>query len=216
MRDSMASEWADVAATRAGYDALAEKYAEIAAGEMDKRPFDRAMLRAFADVVRGTVAELGCGPGRIAAHLHGLGLDVFGIDLSPEMIRLARAAYPRLRFDQGTMEDLALADGALGGIVAWYSIIHTPPERIPAVFTEFGRVLADGGHLLLAFQAVDDATDVLAHDHAVAQAYWWSLRGLESRLRDAGFRPIARLWREGDPDERGPQGYLLATKRPES
>ncbi|MFI5778313.1 class I SAM-dependent methyltransferase [Nocardia sp. NPDC051570] len=211
MRDSRTSERADVVATRAAYDAMAERYAAFAAGEMAKRPFDRAMLRAFADVVRGRVAEVGCGPGRIAAHLAGLGLEVFGIDLSPEMIRLARATYPGLRFDEGTMENLDLPDASLGGIVAWYSIIHTPPERVPAVLTEFRRVLADGGHLLLGFKAVDDSVEVVPHEHAVAPGYWWSLRGLEKELRDTGFRPIARMSREPDPDENGPQGYLLAT-----
>jgi hypothetical protein len=51
---------------------------------------------------------------------------------------------------------LDLADGVLGGIVAWYSIIHTPPQRLPVTFAEFGRVLSPGGHLLLAFQAGDE------------------------------------------------------------
>ncbi len=43
------------------------------------------------------------------------------------------------RFDRGTMATLELADGALPGIVAWYSIIHTPPELLPVVFAEFHR-----------------------------------------------------------------------------
>ncbi|MDT7711983.1 MAG: hypothetical protein QOG46_672 [Pseudonocardiales bacterium] len=46
--------------------------------------------------------------------------------------------------------------GALGGIVAWYSIIHTPPEELPVVFAEFHRVLAPDGHLLLTFQVGDE------------------------------------------------------------
>lgn len=52
-------------------------------------------LRATADVY-DAVAELGCGPGRVTAHLRDLGLDVFGVDLSPVMIDLAREAYPEL------------------------------------------------------------------------------------------------------------------------
>jgi len=48
------------------------------------------------------------------------------------------------------MTALELPDGGLAGIVAWYSIIHTPPEHLPSVFAELFRVLAPGGHLALA------------------------------------------------------------------
>ncbi|WP_435827740.1 class I SAM-dependent methyltransferase [Nonomuraea dietziae] len=41
---------------------------------------------------------MGCGPGRVTAHLVELGVSSFGIDLSPAMIELARRAYPDLRF----------------------------------------------------------------------------------------------------------------------
>ncbi|MFD6998430.1 methyltransferase domain-containing protein [Streptomyces mirabilis] len=56
------------------------------------------MLAAFAEKVRdgggGQVADLGCGPGRVTIHLEGLGLDAYGIDLSPRMVaRRRRAAW---------------------------------------------------------------------------------------------------------------------------
>ncbi|MGN9846219.1 class I SAM-dependent methyltransferase [Nonomuraea sp. H19] len=62
------------------------------------------MLAAFAEFVRaggaGRVAELGCGTGRVAAHLRDLELDVLGVDLSPVMIDLDRQAHPDLRFEK--------------------------------------------------------------------------------------------------------------------
>jgi hypothetical protein len=61
---------------------------------------------------------------------HGLGLDAFGIDLSPTMIELARQAYPHLRFDVGTMTALDLEDNELGGILAMFSTHHTPPDEL--------------------------------------------------------------------------------------
>ncbi|MGY2060519.1 class I SAM-dependent DNA methyltransferase [Nocardia gipuzkoensis] len=212
MRDSVTDERSDVVATRDGYDAMAERYVAFVAGLMDRQPFDRAMLRVFADVVRGPVVEVGCGPGRITAHLDALGVEVSGIDLSSEMIRLARAAYPGLSFEVAAMESLDLPDRSLGGIVAWYSIIHTPPEHVPAILSKFARALTAGGHLLLAFQTVDEPVTVVAREHTVARAYWWSVPGLEEMLHDNGFSTVARMTRAADPDEKGPQGYLLATK----
>ncbi|GAB2634154.1 hypothetical protein GCM10027068_12000 [Prescottella soli] len=65
-------------------DAVAVRYAELARNELDTLPLDRAALAAFAELARATgsgpVAELGCGPGRVTAHLRDLELEVFGVD----------------------------------------------------------------------------------------------------------------------------------------
>jgi hypothetical protein len=57
----------------------------------------------------------------------------------------------------------------LGGVLAWYSIVHTPPELLLVVFGEFHRVLASGGHLLLAFKAGDERRHLeYAYGHALS------------------------------------------------
>lgn len=188
--------------TKAAYDAVATVYAERFSNILDTLPMERAMLAAFADLVRtGPVADLGCGPGHVTAHLHALGLTAFGIDLSTEMVAMARRAHPDLRFDEGSMTALDLADGVLGGILAFYSIIHTPPKELPVVFTEFHRVLAPGGHLLLGFFAGDDPLP-REFDHKVTLAYRWSPDSLMELLRQAGFVEVARLRREPHEGER--------------
>jgi SAM-dependent methyltransferase len=204
--------------TRTAYDAVAVRYAELFGGYLADLPLDRALIAAFAELVRaadaGPVADLGCGPGYVTAHLGGLGLNAFGVDLSPTMIELAREAYPDLRFEVGSMTALDIGDEALGGVLAWYSTIHTPPEELPAVLTEFHRVLAPGGHLLLAFFQADDDAEVLAQpfDHKVTTGYRWSLDGAAELLRKAGFTESARLSREPNEDERFPRGHLLVRR----
>src|ERR687893_415930 len=139
--------------TRASYDAIAADYANHFDGGPLSKPWDRAVLAGFADIVRaagaGPVADIGCGPGSVTAHLHALGVDAFGIDLSARMVAIARRTHPGLSFREGSMTALDLPDGTLGGVVAWYSTIHIPRERLAHVFTEFHRVLAPGGHALL-------------------------------------------------------------------
>ncbi|NUP27570.1 MAG: class I SAM-dependent methyltransferase, partial [Nocardia sp.] len=116
---------------------------------MAKRFWDRAVLTAFAESVGdgGLVADIGCGPGRIAGFLATQRTRVHGIDLSPEMVAVARKRFPEIDFDVGSMTALDIADGTRAGLVAWYSLIHIPPPERGGVLAEFRRVLRPGGKL---------------------------------------------------------------------
>ncbi|MFC8077988.1 class I SAM-dependent DNA methyltransferase [Streptomyces sp. NPDC057307] len=207
--------------TRAGYDAIAVDYDERFGSALDADPLGRAMLGTFAEYIQadgsGPVVEIGSGPGRVTAHLHGLGLDISGIDLSPAMVALARRTFPELRFEEGSMTDLDLPDGGLAGAVAWYSIIHIVPERLPLVFAQFHRVLAPGGHLLVAFQVGDEP---LHFDEAFGHPVFLDFRRLSpdrvtELLSQAGFQVTARLVREPYRHQLSsavPQAHLLARK----
>ncbi|MBM7773534.1 SAM-dependent methyltransferase [Actinokineospora baliensis] len=201
---------------KAAYDAVAAQYAELFSDSLRTRPLERALLAAFAELVlagdSGPVGDIGCGPGHVTAYLKALGPDTFGIDLSAEMVALARRAHPDLKFDEGDMTALDLPDASLSGILALYSVIHTPPPRLPAVFAEFHRVLARGGHLLLGFFACDDPVPQ-GFDHKVLLAYRWSPDTLADLLRRAGLVEVARLLREPHDGERFQQGHLLVRKR---
>ncbi|NUQ97418.1 MAG: class I SAM-dependent methyltransferase [Streptomyces sp.] len=141
-------------AVRESYDTVAADYLKQVKRPAELDPLSRALLTAFADAVRdgggGPVADLGCGPGLVTAHLAGLGLSVFGVDLSPRMIELARRTHPELTFAVGSMTALDIENDTLGGILAFYSTHHTPPEQLPLIYAEFHRTLAPGGRLMLA------------------------------------------------------------------
>ncbi|MFE3382609.1 class I SAM-dependent methyltransferase, partial [Streptomyces anulatus] len=149
-------------ATRDSYDTMAPAYVEFTRGELAAKPLERALLSTFAELAAAggglPVADIGCGTGRVTAHLRelGLGIDVFGIDLSPQMVAVAREEHPGLRFEEGSMLGLGLPDASLGGLLAWYSTIHVPDEELPRAFAEFHRVLAPGAHVQLGFQVGDE------------------------------------------------------------
>ncbi|WP_037973377.1 class I SAM-dependent methyltransferase [Streptomyces sp. NRRL WC-3742] len=142
-----------LAAVRTSYDTVVADYLRLVPAPEDMDPWSRAMLAAFAELVGEQprpVADLGCGPGRVTAYLARLGVrGAYGVDVSGGMVATARRLHPELRFVQGDMAALDEPDGALGGILAWYSVHHTPADELPALLAEFRRVLAPGGHLLL-------------------------------------------------------------------
>ena len=202
-------------ATRTSYDAVAVDVAEHWRNELAERPLDRAMLAMFAELVgEGPVADIGCGTGRVTTHLHGLGLDVFGIDLSPGMIDVARREHPRIRFEVGSMTALDLPDAALAGLSAYYSVIHIPQELLPQVLAEFHRVLAPGGHALLTFQVGEEPLHVTeAFDQAISLIFHRRRpEHMTALLAEAGLEVRAQALREPEPGERTPHAYLIARK----
>ncbi|MEW1638514.1 class I SAM-dependent methyltransferase [Streptomyces sp. NPDC093801] len=202
---------------RTAYDGVVELYASMFADRrLEAQPFTRNMIATFAELVRATgnrrVADVGCGPGHLTAMLHDLGVDAFGLDLSPGMVAHARRAHPALRFDEARMEALPVADGALGGVLAHYSTIHTPPEELPALLAELARVLASGGLLLVSFFATD-GPDPVRFDHKVTPAHSWPADRIAELLAGAGLIPFARLLH--DPaSERGFLDAHVLARRP--
>lgn len=207
-----------LADTRTSYDTVAVSYADQVRDALAGEPYLRASLTLFADLVRadgeGPVADVGCGPGHFTAYLHRLGIDTFGIDLSPGMIAVARRDHPDLRFEVGSMTDLDLADASVAGVFAFWSLIHVPDEAVPTVLAHFWRVLRPGGPLLLGFHVGDTSRlktqgygghpmKVHVHRRQPGQVAAW--------LRDTGFTVEAQLLL--DPDESVPGAVLFARRR---
>jgi len=201
--------------TRASYDTVAADYHEILKDDLQDNPGDRAALDLFAELVpSGPVGDLGCGPGRITTYLAGRGLDAFGIDLSPGMVEIARGLYPELRFEVGSLFGLDLKDGELAGALAWYSLVHTPREDLPAVFAEIFRVLQPGGHLLHAFKVGTGGyhlANAYGHDLDL-EVYRYDPVDVAGLLAEAGFVEVATLTRAAYDHEKQPQAYLIVRK----
>lgn len=208
------------AQTRHGYDVVATDYATLIPGLSAETALDIAMIDDFAErclkAQLGPVADVGCGPGRISAHLATQGLDVFGLDLSPGMVDVARRRHPHLCFDVATMEDLNIPDAALGGLLVWYSLIHTAPGRLPTVVDEFARALKPGAWLLMAFQTGEGqrVERSRAYGHTVPMTnYRHAPQHLIAVLQAEGFDVHTQLQRSADGAETTPQTVLLARRR---
>jgi ubiquinone/menaquinone biosynthesis C-methylase UbiE len=201
--------------TRVSYDTVAESYSELLAGKLESDPYLMALLQLFAELVgRGrTVADVGCGPGRVTAALRDLGLEPFGIDLSPGMIAVARREFPDLSFSVGSMTQLPLADASVDGVLLWYSTIHVPDAELPAAFGHVRRVLRPGGTVLLGFHSGDSVhhkTSGYGGHPMSVHVHRRTPERLGELIGDAGLRVSARITLEATEELPVPQGFVLA------
>ncbi|WP_026927120.1 class I SAM-dependent methyltransferase [Granulicoccus phenolivorans] len=192
---------------RRSYGARAAEYTELLGSVNAMTAEDRQLITAWAATVRGRALDAGCGPGHWTAFLAEHGVAVDGVDLVPEFVAIATARFPHLRFRVGDLEALEVADDALGGILSWYSVIHTEPERVPGILGEFARCLRPGGTLLLGF-ATGPRSEPF--DHAVVTAYFWPVDAMAHELVGAGFEIVESRTRT-DPGSR-PHAAILARR----
>ncbi|WP_433372748.1 class I SAM-dependent DNA methyltransferase [Actinoplanes sp. CA-142083] len=200
--------------TRIAYDVVAAGYTDMLSGLMADSTWDRSMLEAFSDLVKGPVVDVGCGPGRAAAFLADLDVDASGIDLSPRMVDIARHEHPGLKFEVGSLFEIDRPDASVAGLVAWYSLVHTPASLLPAAFAEFFRVLEPGGIVLVAFKVGDQRRALTcAYGHDVdLETYDYPVELMTDLLAKAGFEEQMRMVRAPEAREKQPQGYVVGVK----
>jgi ubiquinone/menaquinone biosynthesis C-methylase UbiE len=211
---------------RAVYDVTASRYVEFVGTEISpatEGTIDRSLLLAFSELIQsgptGGVADIGCGPGRVAAFLAKRGLEVVGVDVSEGMLVAARRAHPHIQFEQGALAALPIEAEVLVGAVCWYSVIYTPPDLLREAFDELMRVLRPGGWVLLAFQGGSGEPVRRTHAHVTRIAlthYLHNPQSVTDQLEDARFTVHASVVREPELEhETTPQCFIFA-RRPTS
>lgn len=208
---------------RRTYDLIAHDYDREIGDELDHKPLDRALLTALVELVgSGRLADVGCGPGHVTRYLATLHDDVVGLDLSPEMVAIARSHAPGLSFDVASMLALPVADGSWAGAVAMYSVIHLSAAERRTALAELARALWPGGHLLLAFHvsgpdlppgSSNHLSTWFGHDVDVV-AHFLEPEAVAADLLAAGFDMVATTLREPVADREYPSRrcYLLARR----
>jgi ubiquinone/menaquinone biosynthesis C-methylase UbiE len=169
------------------YSGRAAEYTSVLGSIEVTHELDRIRIERWAEQISGPVLDAGCGPGHWTDFLHKRGVNISGVDLVPEFIASARSRFPEASFRVSSVRGLDLADSSVGGVLAWYALIHLAPTELPQVLVELRRVLRPQGHLLVGFFE-GGANEPL--DHAITKAYYWSIHRMSQLLQDAGFEVL--------------------------
>jgi ubiquinone/menaquinone biosynthesis C-methylase UbiE len=124
-----------------GWQRVANKYDSV--WSSSTRQFILPVLDT-AEVRAGmSLLDVGCGPGYVSAAAAERGAVPIGIDLSGEMVAIARRMFPKISFREGDAQKLDFADATVDRVVANFSLLHLAnPERAIA---EACRVLKSDG-----------------------------------------------------------------------
>jgi len=142
------------------WDGIAESYAAKPVEDPDA--FDRktAIVRALM-APDHEVVDFGCGTGSLALRLAPHGARVHGVDVSGEMIRIARdkaaaAGADNVTFHVGTVESVdAFAPGSLDGVLA-FSLLHLVEDRA-AVLARLFSLVKPGGYFVSSTVCLGDS-----------------------------------------------------------
>lgn len=110
-------------------------------------PMAEPLLDAVGAEHGHRLLDVGTGPGVVAGRAVERGCAVVGVDVSPQMLDLARAAVPEADFREGSAEELPVGDGEFDAVVGNFIVLHLGyPEKLAA---DAWRVLRPGGRVAL-------------------------------------------------------------------
>lgn len=173
---------------RGGYDQCAAAYHESRKSQAG-RELD-VLLSVLAD---GAAAlDVGCGAGVPVTRALAKRFNVTGVDISANMIELARENVPAARFIRADIMSVELAPSSFDAATAFYSIFHIPRTEHPALFRRIRDWLKPGGYLLCLLPRYNEETYI--DDFFGSTMYWssYAAADYERILTDLGFHLLEK------------------------
>ena len=114
---------------------------------------DEKYIDQFLQSLEGkNVLDAGCGNGRDCIYINQKGFKVKGIDLSKEMLVIAKKMVPKVDFEVMDITNITYSDNSYDGIISNCSFFHIPVEELPKTLNSFSKILKPNGKLLLILQ----------------------------------------------------------------
>ena len=129
------------------YDKIARPYAEEFSNPSE-------YLNEFLELLpkNAKILDVGCGVGVDSGFVNSKGFEVIGLDLSKEMLNLAKEKFPKIDFREQDVRELEFPPESFDGIIASCSLIHIPKNDVPSLVEKFSQILSDNGAIYIALQ----------------------------------------------------------------
>lgn len=152
----------------------------------------------FCDLLpqQARVLELACGPGNITRYLlqQRPDLKITGIDIAPEMIRLAQQNNPNALFETGDIRHIADCAASYNAVLCGFGLPYLSPEETATLLKDCNTLTDGKGILYISFVPGDPAQSGWQTSSSGDQMYFYYHDPviLEQQLLDARWQ----LYRE--------------------
>ena len=164
------------------YDNIAEEYFKSSAAVVIENKIGEFIKSLFGK----KVLDVGCGPGHDTNYLRGKGIDCTGIDLSEEMIKIAKKNFGG-EFEIMDALNLRFENNCFDGLWCSSIFVHIAKEDLPKILDGFRKVLKNDGSLgIITVQkqkVIKNKSDTRAY-------IMYGKSELENYLRKGGYKII--------------------------
>jgi len=128
------------------YDLLADSYAKHV--ETQSPTIQRQQFISYIPK-HGSILDIGCGSGRDSAYFYKQGFQATGVDLSKNLLDIAKKKVPQVVFIQKDIREISFLRDSFNGIWACASLLHIKHKEIPGVLKRFADILKKDGILFI-------------------------------------------------------------------
>ncbi len=141
------------------------------------------------------VVDLGCGNGRLFEVLEKYGVEYFGLDISEELINLAKNAYPRGKFVVSDILKTPYKKNEFDAVISIAALHHIPSKKLRReTIEEISRITRPGGKILVSVWYFWNKPE---YKKLILQDYIKKIFGI-SKLDSTDFM---MPWKTGDGEE---------------
>lgn len=215
------------------YDGFARDYAQMNETNPYNALYERPAIFALAGEVSGLrVLDAGCGPGMQAAELVARGATVTGLDLSDDLLAIARSRSSATFLRHDLAEPLPFPDASFD-LVMSSLVMHYLEDWVPTL-RAFRDVLVPGGRVVFSTHhpfmdmRVSGSDDYFGSyqyddawrcgDHVMRMRFWHRpLRAMLAAIEDAGLALARMVEPEPDPAmaESAPGDFSRLSRKPQ-
>ncbi len=164
-----------------------------------------------------TILEIGCGPGNITKYLLSKRPDfvIFGIDIAPNMIELAKRNNPQASFGRMDSRRINELNGKFDGIICGFCLPYLSQTESEKLIFDANNLLNENGFIYISFVEGDQNKSDFQVSSSGDRMYFYyhNLDNLKSQLLDNSFEEVNVFKVDYNKSETEQQTHTILTAR---